>query len=71
MDRQGPTDVIIVGGGVIGCSIAYYLAREGVKVTVLDKGEIGAYLKWIRGDEGQKIVKDVGYFPLPANLREK
>ena len=41
MDRQGPTDVIIVGGGVIGCSIAYYLAREGVKVTVLDKGEIG------------------------------
>jgi len=41
MDRQGPTDVIIVGGGVIGCSIAYYLAREGVKVAVLDKGEIG------------------------------
>jgi phosphate transport system substrate-binding protein len=37
----------------------------------LDKGEIGAYLNWIRGDEGQKIVKDVGYYPLPANLREK
>jgi phosphate transport system substrate-binding protein len=37
----------------------------------LDKGEIGAYLKWIRSDAGQKIVKDVGYFPLPANLREK
>lgn len=37
----------------------------------LDKGEIAAYLNWIRGDEGQKLVKDVGYFPLPANLREK
>jgi phosphate transport system substrate-binding protein len=37
----------------------------------LDKGEVGAYLKWIRSDEGQKIVKDVGYFPLPANFREK
>ena len=36
----------------------------------LDKGEIGAYLSWIRGDEGQKIVKDVGYYPLPANLRQ-
>lgn len=35
----------------------------------LDKGEIGAYLKWIRSDAGQKTVKDVGYFPLPANLR--
>jgi phosphate transport system substrate-binding protein len=37
----------------------------------LDKGEVGGYLKWIRSDDGQKVVKDVGYFPLPANLREK
>ncbi len=37
----------------------------------IDKGEIGAYLKWIRSEEGQKVVKDVGYFPLPANLRSK
>jgi phosphate transport system substrate-binding protein len=37
----------------------------------LDKGEINAYLNWIRSDEGQKVVKDVGYYPLPANLREK
>ncbi len=36
----------------------------------LDKGEIAAYLNWIRSDEGQKVVKDVGYFPLPKNLRE-
>jgi phosphate transport system substrate-binding protein len=36
----------------------------------LDKGEIGAYLAWIRSDDGQKIVKDVGYFPLPANRRQ-
>ena len=34
-------DVTIVGGGVIGCSIAYYLAGEGVRVTVLERGEIG------------------------------
>jgi phosphate transport system substrate-binding protein len=34
-----------------------------------DKGEIGAYLNWIRSDDGQKIVKDIGYFPLPKNLR--
>ncbi|MEY2465716.1 MAG: phosphate transport system substrate-binding protein [Verrucomicrobiota bacterium] len=36
-----------------------------------DKGEIAAYLNWIRSEEGQKIVKDVGYYPLPANLQEK
>jgi phosphate transport system substrate-binding protein len=36
----------------------------------LDKGEIAKYLTWIRGDEGQKLVKDVGYYPLPKKLRE-
>jgi len=35
----------------------------------LDKGEIAAYLNWIRSDEGQKYVKDIGYYPLPKNLR--
>lgn len=37
----------------------------------LDKGDVATYLNWIRSDEGQKIVKDVGYFPLPAHLRQK
>jgi phosphate transport system substrate-binding protein len=36
----------------------------------LDKGEIAKYLNWIRSDDGQKLVKDVGYYPLPKNLRE-
>ena len=35
----------------------------------LDKGEVAAYLKWIRGDEGQAVVKDVGYFPLQKTWR--
>ena len=29
----------------------------------LDKGEIAAYLNWIRSDDGQKYVKDIGYYP--------
>ncbi len=36
----------------------------------LDKGEVAAYLNWIRSDDGQKLVKDIGYFPLPKHLRE-
>ncbi len=31
--------VVIVGAGVIGLSTAYYCAREGFQVTVLDRGE--------------------------------
>ena len=35
----------------------------------LDKGEVASYLNWIRSDDGQKFVKDIGYYPLPKNLR--
>ncbi|AQR78376.1 FAD-dependent oxidoreductase [Paenibacillus larvae] len=34
-------DAIIVGGGVIGCSAAYYLSLKGLKVMLLEKGRIG------------------------------
>lgn len=33
--------VLVVGGGVIGMSAAYELAKRGVPVTVIDKGEPG------------------------------
>ena len=36
----------------------------------LEKGEVSKYLTWIRSEDGQKVVKDVGYFPLPENLRK-
>ncbi|GCA66445.1 FAD-binding oxidoreductase [Mediterraneibacter butyricigenes] len=32
-------EVIIVGSGVIGCAAAYYLAKKGTSVIVLDKDE--------------------------------
>src|SRR5438105_15179826 len=35
-------DVLIVGGGIIGCSIAYFLRKRGIEVIVLEKGHIGA-----------------------------
>lgn len=37
----GPYDVVIVGGGIIGCWAAYHLARDGYRVAVLEKGRIG------------------------------
>jgi len=36
----------------------------------LDKGEVAAYLNWIRSDDGQKVVKDIGYYPLPKQFRQ-
>ncbi|TCD10516.1 FAD-dependent oxidoreductase [Pedobacter frigidisoli] len=32
--------VLIIGGGIVGLSSAYYLQKKGYQVTVLDKGDI-------------------------------
>ncbi len=40
------SDVIVVGGGVVGLSIAYVLSREGATVRVLDSGPIGRGASW-------------------------
>ena len=34
-------DILIVGGGVIGCAAAYELAKAGLRVTVVERGEPG------------------------------
>ncbi len=34
------TDVVIIGGGIIGISTAWFLARSGIRVVVCEKGRI-------------------------------
>jgi D-amino-acid dehydrogenase len=34
-------DVIVIGGGAIGCGAAYYLARQGCHVRLLEASQIG------------------------------
>ena len=46
-NRRNSADVVIVGGGVIGLSIARELARRGVGDIVLcDQGELGKEASW-------------------------
>lgn len=33
-------DVIIIGGGILGCAMAYYLSRAGQSVVLLEKGQL-------------------------------
>ena len=35
-------DVVVIGAGVVGCSVAFYLAREGINVTLLEQESIGS-----------------------------
>jgi glycine oxidase len=38
--------IIIIGGGIIGCSAAWRLAREGAQVTILERGRLGQEASW-------------------------
>ena len=40
------SDVLIIGAGIIGCSLAESLAAEGLSVTVLERGLIGREASW-------------------------
>lgn len=39
-------DVAVVGGGIIGLTCAYFLARAGLKVEVFDRGDLGREASW-------------------------
>ncbi len=39
-------DVVIIGGGVIGLTTAYFLSQEGVRVALIDKGDFGREASW-------------------------
>jgi glycine oxidase len=78
-------DVLILGGGVIGLTCAYFLAREGVRVEVVDKGDFGQEASWAgagvlitadpsraRSPFDRLRAEGVARFPsLSAELRER
>ncbi len=33
-------DVVVVGAGIVGCSVSYHLAKSGLKVALVDKGGV-------------------------------
>jgi glycine/D-amino acid oxidase-like deaminating enzyme len=54
-------DVAVIGGGIVGCSAAYFLAREGLRVAVFEKGRIageqsGRNWGWVR-QQGRSRVE--------------
>lgn len=35
-------DVVVVGGGVVGCAVAWFLAREGLDVTLVERQDVAS-----------------------------
>ncbi len=58
--------VVVVGGGVIGVSCAYYLARGGADVVLLERDRLAAGASW-----GNAGTVSAGHPPLnrPGRVR--
>ncbi|SAK83316.1 FAD dependent oxidoreductase [Caballeronia temeraria] len=52
-------DVLVLGGGLVGSAVAYGLAREGARVTVLDEDDGG--FRASRGNFGLVWIQGKGY----------
>jgi len=57
---MSPRHVIVIGGGIIGVCAAYYLAKRGTRVTLLERGQLteGA-------SKGNAGIIALGHPPLP------
>ena len=45
--------MIVVGGGIVGMSIAWRLAQRGLPVEVFDAGRIGGEASWAGGRDAR------------------
>lgn len=58
------TDVLIIGGGLIGCSIALHLAQKGLKPIVVEKDVVGRYASGVNAGGVRQLMRDVAELPL-------
>jgi glycine oxidase len=42
-------DVVVVGGGIVGAAIAYELAKDGARVTLVERADVGRQASWAAG----------------------
>lgn len=66
---QKHSDVLVVGGGVIGLACAYYLAKAGQKVRVLEQEAIGAGAS--RGNCGLIFTSHLVPLCAPGTIRHE
>jgi D-amino-acid dehydrogenase len=61
-------DVLVIGGGVVGLSVAYYASLAGADVTLVEKGEIGSGSSF--GNAGLVVPSFFEPLPSPGVVRE-
>tara|TARA_B110000483_G_scaffold1678_1_gene1915 strand:- start:93 stop:1247 length:1155 start_codon:yes stop_codon:yes gene_type:complete len=56
--------VIIIGGGIQGCAAAYFLAKRGQTVTLLEKDNIARHASGVNAGGVRRLGRDLAEIPL-------
>ncbi len=63
-------DVIVIGGGLHGCSAALHLARRGMRVLVLEKDHVGRHASGVNAGGVRRLGRDFAEVPLSVASME-
>ena len=63
-------DVIVIGGGIHGCSTALHLALRGVKPIVLEKDYVGRHASGVNAGGVRQLARHVAEVPLSVASME-
>ncbi|MCB0075433.1 MAG: FAD-binding oxidoreductase, partial [Caldilineaceae bacterium] len=61
---MGSTEIVIIGGGVMGTSIAWQLAQKGAKVTLLERDQLAAQASGATAGGVRQLGRDARELPL-------
>ncbi len=67
---HGTADVAIVGGGIMGCSVALRLAEAGMRVVVIDRGGIGGGASGVNAGTLSLQIKRLSLMPYAIRAAE-
>tara|TARA_B110000977_G_scaffold200633_1_gene291900 strand:+ start:511 stop:1635 length:1125 start_codon:yes stop_codon:yes gene_type:complete len=56
--------VIIIGGGIQGCAAAYFLAKRGQNITLLEKDNIARHASGVNAGGVRRLGRDLAEIPL-------
>jgi len=64
------SDVVVIGGGIHGCSTALHCALRGMRVTVIEKDYPGRHASGVNAGGVRQLARDFAEVPLSARSME-
>ena len=62
--RSHQADIVVIGGGIHGCSAALFLAQRGLSVIVLEKDTVGRHASGVNAGGVRRLGRHLAEVPI-------